>query len=269
MYILFDIGGTKIRVASSDDGVTLSEPITYKTPEYFKEGVALLIKAIETLSKGKKIKVISGGVASAIDKKTGTLLRAPNLRGWEGNSLKDALSKYCQHIYIENDAALVGLGEAIRGAGRGFEIVAYVTVSTGIGGARVVNGKIDTRRVDFEPGQQIIDTENLSSLENRASGRAIEKKYRKEPKDITDDAVWKRAADDVAVGLHNTIVLWSPDVVVLGGPMMLKKPGIDLEEVKAYLKNIMYIFPTLPELKLAELGDNGGLYGALEYALQQ
>jgi glucokinase len=50
-----------------------------------------------------------------------------------------------------------GLGEAVFGAGKGREIVVYMTISTGVGGARIVGGKIDASAMGFEPGHQIID----------------------------------------------------------------------------------------------------------------
>src|SRR6185436_9338463 len=46
-------------------------------------------------------------------------------------------------VYLENDAALCGLGEASVGAGQGSKIMVYLTISTGVGGARIVGGKID------------------------------------------------------------------------------------------------------------------------------
>ena len=61
--------------------------------------------------------------------------------------------------YLANDSDLDGLGEATVGAGKGFNIVAYITVSTGIGGVRIVGGKIDVSTYGFEPGHQIIDAD--------------------------------------------------------------------------------------------------------------
>lgn len=269
MYIVFDIGGTKIRVAKSEDGMTLSDSIVHDTPESFKEGSALVVKSIRELAKRKKISAIAGGMPGVIDRETGMTYSSPNLRGWENHSLKEKLLKICPDVFIENDAAIVGLGESLYGAGKDYEIVAYITVSTGIGGARIVQEMIDLRRVSFEPGQQIIDKETLNSLESLVSGKAIEKRHGKRAKEITDEQVWKKAAENLAIGLHNTIVHWSPDVVILGGPMILKKPGIDINYVREYLKSIMIMFPTLPEIKLAELEDKGGLYGALEYIRQR
>jgi predicted NBD/HSP70 family sugar kinase len=266
MHIVFDIGGSKMRVARSDDGVTLQEPIVENTPEHFKEGVSLLVKAIRTLAKRKPIDSIGGGIAGIHDRETGMLLYSPNLRGWENHSLAEALLKLQAPIHLENDSALSGLGEAHFGAGRNQKIVMYMTISSGVGGVRIIDGKIDARKIGFEPGQQIIDHETLASLESLISGKALEKKYNQEPKLIDDPLVWKKVAEYLAIGLHNTILHWSPDAIVLGGPLMLNK--IDISSVENHLKHIMIAFPELPELKLAELGDKSGLIGALEYIRQ-
>ena len=167
---------------------------------------------------------------------------------------------------IENDSALCGLGEAVAGAGRGSDIVAYITVSTGVGGVRIVDGKVDRAHAGFEPGHQIVASG--LTLERLVSGRAMSEKYGKHPREITDEVVWEELAGYLALGLHNTIVHWSPEVVVLGGSMM-KVPGIALPAVQAYLAKTLKIFPVLPELRLAELGDFGGLHGALELLRQK
>jgi predicted NBD/HSP70 family sugar kinase len=269
MYVLFDVGGSHIRIGASDDGVNISDPLVYETPEYYQEGMDLITKAIVQLSNGKDIRAIAGGLPGVLERTTGTLLWSPNLRGWEHNSVKDSLAHLCPNVFIENDAALVGLGEAIHGAGKDFEVVMYMTISTGIGGARIVHQKIDLRRVSFEPGHQIIDADSITSVESRASGRSLQKKYKKAPQDITDSSVWSKATSDIAIAVHNSILHWSPDVVVLGGPMILNKPGIDIQDVAERVKSLMVVFPFLPEIKAASLNIKGGLFGALEYAKQK
>ncbi|MFV1917705.1 MAG: ROK family protein, partial [Patescibacteria group bacterium] len=111
------------------------------------------------------------------------------------------------------------------------------------------------------------DDASLGHLEAHISGAAVEKRYGKKPYEITDDKFWDELARLLAFGLNNTIVHWSPDVVVLGGSMM-KKIGIPIDRVKFHLKKILKIFPELPEIKKAELGDLGGLHGALYYLKQ-
>lgn len=219
------------------------------------------------LSEGKKPEALVAGVAGLFNKNRERLLGAPNLRDWINKPLKLTLqNKICDKVFLENDAALAGLGEAIKGAGQNFDIVAYLTVSTGIGGAKIVKGEIDPHSLGFEPGQQIISLNgDTVRLEDLLSGTALEKKYGKKPPDIKDPEAWDNEAKYLAIALNNIIVEWSPDVVVLGGALMNKIP---LGKVNLYLKKILKITPEIPPLVRSALGDDSGLYGAMEYLKQ-
>jgi predicted NBD/HSP70 family sugar kinase len=60
MYIIFDIGGTKTRVAASDDLQTYGEPFKFNTPLNYDEGIEVITKAIKEVGKGGKIEGIAG-----------------------------------------------------------------------------------------------------------------------------------------------------------------------------------------------------------------
>ncbi|PIR40336.1 MAG: hypothetical protein COV33_00220 [Candidatus Zambryskibacteria bacterium CG10_big_fil_rev_8_21_14_0_10_34_34] len=251
--ILFDIGATKIRMAYSADGEIFEEPKVVETPKNYNDCRDIFNKLIRDRSNGREIKSIAGGMSRSIS-------------DWNPEKLKEDLDKdFGVSVFIENDAAIVGLGEASWGAGRGFNIVAYITVSTGVGGARIVEGKIDEYAIGFEPGKQIMNIDSGETLEDLISGKALSKKTGKNPKEITDQNIWDEHAKILAVGLNNIIVEWSPDVVVLGGSMITGDPAIPINKTEEHLKEILKIFPKLPLIKKAELGDFGGLYGALAF----
>ncbi len=272
MYILFDIGGTNMRIAITHDGKSFGDPVVIPTPKMFEEGMELFAQHVVALVHGEKIEGAVGGIAGTLTQDKGTLIASPNLSGWVGNPLRGKLQDILgAPVYIENDAAMVGLGEATYGAGRGFDIVAYITISTGVGGARIVNGEIDESSNGFEPGHQIIDPDNSlcpecdsNDLESYISGTAIIKRYGVKPYEITDPQVWDTLAKFLAYGLNNTIAYWSPHVIVLGGSMM-KKIGIPVEGVKKHLREIFRIMPDTSQVVKATLGDLGGLWGALAY----
>ncbi|PIP61027.1 hypothetical protein COW99_06240 [Candidatus Roizmanbacteria bacterium CG22_combo_CG10-13_8_21_14_all_38_20] len=277
MFLLFDIGGTKMRLAVSCDGKSFDEPKIVETPQDFNAGMSLFQKITLELSGGKKINAAAGGIAGPLDREKTKLVNSPNLSGWIDRPLKETLQKILKiPVYLENDAAIVGLGEAMNGAGRGEEIIAYITVSTGIGGARIVDGKIDRNIFGFEPGHQIIDPtgmlcpmcDSAGHLEGHVSGVALEARFNKKAYEITDPQIWEEEAKWLAYGLNNTAVYWSPSVIVLGGSMIIKSPGISIERVSHHLKKTLTIFPERPRLVKAELGDIGGLYGALEILKQ-
>lgn len=267
-----------MRLAVSPDGKRFDEPKIVSTPKDFDEGVSLFAKLAQELSGGSKINAVAGGIAGPLDKERTMLVNSPNISGWVKKPLRKELAKVINApVYLENDAALVGLGEAVTGAGKGYGIVAYITVSTGVGGARIVEGNIDKNSMGFEPGHQIIDvTGSLcpscripGHLEGSISGRALEERYNKKPFEITDSQIWEEEARILAHGLNNTIVHWSPDIVVLGGSMMVKEPGISIGRVRFHLKEILKIFPAPPRVEKAVLGDTGGLHGALALIRQK
>lgn len=263
MLLLFDIGGTNMRIGISRDGATIAASASVATPQDFDEGLALLAKTAATITKGQPLQAAAGGIAGVLNAEHTQLLRSPNLKGWVTQPLTERLRQAISTpVFIHNDAALATLGEAVAGAGQGHRIVAYLTISTGVGGARVVDQKIDANALGFEPGQQIINGTN--TLENIVSGTALEQRYGKNPAEITDETIWDETARWLAIGLTNTIVHWSPHVVVLGGGMILKPPGIGLDRVAAHLKQTL-IFPNPPPLRKALLGDASGLHGALVY----
>jgi len=277
MYLLFDIGGTSMRIAFSKDRETFKEAKIVPTPQQFKEGILLFQEIAKDLSNGEKIEAVAGGIPGPFDQK-GVLGNLPNLPGWRDKPLKEELEKACQApVFLENDTNLVGLGEAHIGAGKGKHIVVYLTLSTGVGGTRIIGEKIDVNAMGFEPGHQFIDIQSTEPcgcggqghLESLVSGSALERKYGKKPKEITDPKIWEEVARILAYGLNNVLVYWSPDIIVLGGSLITKDDGISIERVEEHLKNILTIFPKAPPIKKAQLGDEGGLYGALIFAKQQ
>ncbi len=272
MHILFDIGGTNMRLAGSRDGVLFGEMVKVKTPEDFGEGIRLFIETAREIAGAEKIDAIAGGIAGSFDAAKAALWRSPNISGWEGKPLKKRFEEeFGVPVFLENDAALAGLGEAVAGAGKDHAIVGYITVGTGVGGVRIVDGTIDRNAVGFEPGHQIVSFDRgenfglggVGDLESCISGSAFEKRYGKKPYEVTEESAWEEAARVLAVGLYNVAVLWSPDAIVLGGSMIVGNPAIELERVQEYFSKILKIFETLPVLLKAHLGDVGGLSGAL------
>lgn len=271
MHIVFDIGGTNTRIAASKDGATLTEPVIYPTSQDFDVAIQQFIDTAQQLSGGEQIQTIAGGMPGPMDTDKTMVVKAPNLKSWNNKPFKKLLEeKLFTKVILENDTAMWGLGEAMHGAGMGHDIMVYMTVSTGVGGTRIVQGKIDESAQGFEPGHQIISPDGPECgcggnghLEAYISGTALQKKYNMLPQEIQDPAVWEEQAYLLAIGLLNTTVFWSPSCIVLGGSVMKDVP---LERVEAHLKSLNHIMPTLPVLKRSTLGSTGGLLGALELA---
>ncbi|HMP67670.1 MAG TPA: ROK family protein [Candidatus Paceibacterota bacterium] len=300
MYIACDIGGTKFRVAKSHDNVNFDEPVILDTPNNPTDGLRFIADTVLNLTKGQKITSAVFGIAGVLDQEHNFLIKSPHLPAWENIPLKEFFEKEfgaaggknsnnasnnssannssnslgffsrifgrtearSPEIFIENDTDIVGLGEAVAGAGLGFEIVVYITVSTGIGGAKIVSGKFEKNRYGFEPGFQILNNQTGQNWEDISSGTVVEQKYKMHPKDVAKTPAWAEVERNVAIGIHNSILHWSPDVVVVGGSMAR---DFNFENLKKEISSMMKIHPKIPEIKMAELGSIGGIHGGFAF----
>lgn len=270
MYLVFDIGGTNMRLAVSSDDKTIKESKIVPTPQNFEQGIQTIQQVADELSGGEKIDKIAGGVAGPMDKDKTCLEKSPQLPGWINKPLKHELEKVfgCQ-VSLENDTVMGGIGEAVKGAGIGKKVVAYLALGTGVGGKRVVDGKVSNDSFNFEPGHQIIVPDGhdcncggKGHLEAYVSGVYIERIYHQKGEEIKDSQVWDEISKYLAIGLTNITVLWDPDIIVLGGSVV---QSIPLDKVETYLKQFLTIFPQPPQVVKGTLGNDAGLYGALEY----
>ena len=258
MNIVFDIGGTNMRVASAE-GTTLGEIRKVPTSKGPDEGIAEFVTLAKELSKGAVIHTIAGCVAGNVSN-GGVISDARNLGAWQGMNIKHALSTALgAPVFVFNDAALAGVGEAHIGAGRGSRIVVYITVSTGVGGARIVEGQID---ISGGVGHTSVRGTNLEDL---VSGTAVKKKFGIEPKELVSIDERTILADVLAEGLVEITKKWTPDTIVLGGSMIVGVNPIPIDRVQ---KTLASLIPDPPNVKMAELKDNGGLIGAAILAAQ-
>lgn len=251
-----------MRVAVSAGGAQISEPLVVDTPQAWDDALAALAKLLGEVSNGAEIEALSGGVAGVL--KEGVLVRtSPNLPGWQDADIAGALRELYPNadVAVENDAAVACLGEARVGAGKGDEIVAYITVGTGVGGARVVGGALEPRAFGYEPGWQIIDYSTGDTVASVASGRAIAARYGGHISDASEDAQ-EQVAHALAAAAYNAVAHWSPHVVVLGGAVIFGNAGL-FERIERHYSALPPVVPQMPPLRLGALGEQAGLIGAL------
>jgi glucokinase len=187
-----DLGGTQIRTAvlrgatllSRVGALTGENPIPDRViPRLFQAVEQALDKAGITLDQIAGIGICAPG---PLNSRTGTVFDPPNLPGWNGVPLRDIFSEqFSVPIFVENDANAAALGEYMFGAGRGSREVVYLTISTGIGGGVISDGKILTgiSGTAAELGHITIDWRgercncgNIGCLERITSGTAIARK---------------------------------------------------------------------------------------------
>ncbi len=276
MHIGVDIGGSKILVVGGTTAHEIVRQSKIKTPETGLEGMNEIIRMIEEVAGSDKIRAIAVATASPIDRKQGRILEsAPNMHGWRGTNLVDPIkARFKVPIYLENDAAAAALTEAHIGAGRTYPYVLYVTISTGIGTALVINGQPYRGRAgSLEAGHMIIDPEGplcgcggRGHFEAMIAGPAIRKRYGMYGYEITDPAVWNEIAGVLAIGFYNLIHAFAPSVIVIGGGV-----GVHYEKFHPHLvKHLEKLHPLyqLPPIVPAKYIETAVGYGALILASQ-
>ncbi len=268
MFLSVDIGGTNTKIAISKDGFKIDKKISYLTPKKYDDGIDLLQEKIEELTENNIPKKISVGTKGAIDYDEGRLINASTLINWSGHSLKKELElRLRTKVYLENDAALAGIAEASKR--KKYKILAYITLSTGIGGARIINGKIDYHATPFEPGHMILDPNGRfwpgcgqkGCFESMGSGTAFEISYGVKAENCFDVKIWEDHAQTVSTGLVNVITMWTPDILVIGGSLIKAGDKFTKPLVK-FTQKKLEIYKA-PKIEFSKLGDENVLMGGI------
>ena len=124
MYLVFDIGGTFMRVAASPDGTLLETPLVQPTPQDFAEAMKQLTTMTASAHGDRVVQAAAGGIAGVLNLDKTMVAKAPHLPHWQNQDLQASLGEIIQApIKLENDSALAGLGEAVGGAGKDHDIV--------------------------------------------------------------------------------------------------------------------------------------------------
>ena len=139
-FIGIDIGGTNTRVAVVSSGGVIAHIVKQKTTksnDFFPN----LIRMIESLPGSGECSAIGLGVPGMVEGDRITTCR--NLKILVDFPLVQKLQKHFNKpVYMQNDAKVATLGEALAGAGRNSNIVAYVGLGTGLGGGVVINKQL-------------------------------------------------------------------------------------------------------------------------------
>ena len=311
-----DIGGTKILAGVANArGEMLSQDYRPTQPERGVEvGVGRIVAAIEgaTQAAGLSLSQLSGvgvAIAGLVDSGAGILITSPNMPGWQ----KVPLAALIGHslgldAYILNDASAAVLGEQQYGAGREVANLVYITVSTGIGGGIITDGKLYVGAGGFagELGHMTIEADgppcacgSRGCLETLASGTAMAREAQERIErgeqssliqkvggdtgritardiavaarrgDLLARQVIARAADYLGIGLANIVNIFNPELIIIGGGVA-KMGKLLLAPAVRTMRAMAFPEPTAQvRVVRAQLGDRAGVLGAVAFALQK
>ena len=146
-----DLGGTKVQAALIDDGAVVGD-LKVATPaggvEEVVAAMAACVGRLAGLAGSGGIAGVGVGAPGVVDPASGTVMRAPNLPGFDGPVplgalLSDALAlPGGAPVVVDNDVNAAVLGEHLLGAGRPSDNFLGVWWGTGVGGGLVLDGKL-------------------------------------------------------------------------------------------------------------------------------
>ncbi len=317
LLLAIDIGGTKLAVGigrldefarSGTLARIAKEPAPPPgTPEAVIPRALELARELAPAADGR---IVAAGISigGPLDHAAGMVLNFPHLPGWKNIPLAERIgSALGVPARLDNDANLGALAEHRWGAGRGCDDMVYLTLSTGIGGGVIVNGRLlhGVGSGAGEVGHITVQTDgprcacgNPGCLEMMASGTAIARRATEalqgEParetslRDslsgagaITAATVFRAAAggDDlarsivdstaeyIAIGLGSIIHILAPPLIVLGGGVAQAGEML-LAPIRDRLRaHVSYVPLDRIRLEGARLGHDSALIGAATLAL--
>ena len=301
--VAVDIGGTQMRAATYSSE-NLNPIHTKKIPTHASEagGFERLIKLLEEIwPDGNNVDAIGIASPGPLDPHIGILLAPPNNPEWHNFPLAAKLTDHFGvKVFLENDANLAGLAEYRFGAGVGHKDLIYITVSTGVGGGVIVDGKLlqGFHGMAAELGHTTIDPEgplcscgHKGHLEAYSSGTAIAKyvldeieagaksnlsrdnltaKFIKEAADAGDELsikAFERAGEYLGIGVSTFLHIFNPSIIIFGGGVS-RAGNLLFDAFHESLKQHVFHPRYLEDLEIAtaKLGDDSGLLGARAFA---
>lgn len=269
-------------VAAADAAGRILRKTTEATPSGQEEGLALLDRMIKDVSEGRPILGMGAAIGGPLDWRRG-VVSPLHQKSWRNVPLKEIMERtWGCSFAVDVDTNVAALGEYLldpRKPGR----LLYITLSTGLGGGLVVDGKIYRGMNGEHPeiGHQSIHfkcsqpenircecgSETNDCLEALVSGRGIEQIYKKFPPRLNEQER-EEVAYNLGQGLRNLATIYLPDEMVLGGGLMTHEGGRDLLEraCEAMTRGLKLV--PVPKVRLSHLGYDTALMGAVLVAIR-
>ncbi len=273
-----DIGGPKLLVACADETGRILDRIQEATPPDLESGLKNLDRMIAAVSRGRPIAAMGAAVGGPLDWRRGIVspLHQP---AWRDVPLKAILeSKWSCPFSVDVDTNVAALGEYHFGGERASRLL-YLTLSTGMGGGFLMDGKIYRGRDGIHPeaAHQSIafrcrhpdrvtcECGASGCLEALVSGNGIRRIYGKPAERLAPEE-WQEVASNLGQGLRNLAVLYAPEVIVLGGGVALGGGKRLVEAAAGHMAEGLRLVPA-PAVRLSRLGYDTALMGAIAIAL--
>lgn len=226
--LAIDIGGTKTAAGVVDAGRVM-EHRSWPTPS--NDGARKILAEVVERCRPWVADVETCGVSfgGPFDFATQSCVRSMHVFGWDGLRLSEELSTALGvPVIADNDANVGALGEYGVRKAADCDPMLYLTVSTGVGAAIVVNGRLlrGAHSLAGEIGHLSIgharpcSCGQVGCLERVVSGYWIEHDHAQPTADyLAEDARMTEWSGHLARGLWSATLLLDPALIVIGGGM--------------------------------------------------
>jgi len=278
VHVGLDIGGTKLLVASASRDGSILDRVQEPTPPGLQEGIDALNRMIASVVGERKVASLGAAIGGPLDWKQGIVspLHQPQ---WRDVPLKAMMQdKWGCPFFVDVDTNVAALGEYYFG-GESAPSFLYLTLSTGMGGGFLIDGKIYRGAAGGHPevGHQAIHyrcatPERVACecgipdcLEALVSGNGIRRVYGK-PAEHLDEQEWDEVAYNLGQGLRNLATIYLPGVIVLGGGVALGRGERLVTAASQVMEAHLGLVPA-PKVRLSHLGYDTALLGAIAAAI--
>ena len=279
--VAVDLGGTKILAVvegpGGPAGPFLSRTKKATNAVQGREAVLTTLRgaideALDTAAVGSGVAALGVCVPGIVHPVTGVVSDCSNLPGWGEFALGPWLSDHFGvAVTVVNDARAATWAEFQTGAGSGVNNLAFLTLSTGIGGGFVFDGRLyqGTRGVAGEWGE-MRDDQGLT-VERSAAGSAVERLFGIRAEDLRTlhnqgDPRAQEAFQHLVTRcgrlMANVATLVDPDIIVIGGGLSQLGPWL-LDALQVQIRAQAYSLSREVKLVPARWGDEAGVRGVL------
>ena len=269
--LAIDIGGTKFSMAVFEGDRMIARESRATDRE---GGRDWMLQQIIAIAKQHQFDRCGIGFGGPVDFANQRVALSTHVGGWNDFDLSGfVVSEFGVPAIMDNDANVGALGEAHFGAGIGYDPLFYMTLSTGIGGGIVSQGRVYRGADSYagEIGHLTIHPDGPDCLcgsngcfERMCCGLWLERDHGRPAKELIQDSGFvSRYVADLSLGLKSAIMLLNPARIVIGGGIG-KAGDLLFGPLRAELRRRITNWSRARiDVVPAALADDSVLYGAL------